>query len=513
MALVSLTAARGGETDNAGPSGRALERRTEGTMEETQMDAQPISGDASWRRVAAIALLLALVAMAPESRGETVSIAPAKDTTLYEHASGALANGAGQYLFTGRVGPTGGNAIRRALLEFDVASAVPAGSTVDSVNLTMNMDTTVAGSTSVELRRVTAEWGEGASNALLEEGEGAAAAAGDATWLHTFFNTSTWAAAGGDFSGTVSSSVSVGNPGSYTWSTSAQLVADVQDWLDNPADNHGWIVIGNEASPSTAKRFLSREHPTVANRPELVIDFTPPPIPNLIAWPGGAQDFENLTAGDAATRIVDWSIVGGGAGFTVQAQTGSARPGSSSVTWLRVEDTDAAGSNRFYSAYALAPTTPTGYSWTMFVNLETTPPAAGSTRPKLAIQHQTGGGTPLTMWGIELRDTGAFLVTLDASEAVIEETFLYPLTGATAVGQWVKLEMTVDFDQGRIFAAFNDNAPVSAPIVVPGTVFAYQFRFCYRGNGTDNIQQLKFDDLTLSSGLNVPVEMSLFEIE
>ena len=51
---------------------------------------------------------------------------------------------------------------------------------------------------------------------------------------------------GGDFSATVSASQSVGAIGQYTWS-SAQMVADVQSWLDNPASNFGWLVLGDES--------------------------------------------------------------------------------------------------------------------------------------------------------------------------------------------------------------------------------------------------------------------------
>jgi hypothetical protein len=465
------------------------------------------------RQFAALSLALLAAGFLPSARGATVSIPPSKDATLFEQGSGTLANGQGQFLFAGRVGPTGAGAIRRTLLEFDVAGAIPSGSTIDSVELTLHMDTTAAGATAVGLRRVTAEWGEGASNADLDEGMGAASATGDATWIHAFFNTSTWTAAGGDFSGADSASISVAGTGDYSWGSTVDMVADVQEWLENPANNHGWILRGNEASATTAKRFISREHPTVADRPSLEITFTPPPIDNQIVWPSGTQTFQDMTDGDDATRITDWAIVTGGPSFTVQAQSGPARPGSSSTRWLHVLDSDAAGSNRFYSAYATAPTTPTGYSWTMYVNLESTPPTSGSTRPKLAVQHQRSVGGPLTMWGIELRDTGAYLVTLDAAEAVIAEELLYTLSGETAVGEWVRLDITVDFDQNRIFAAYNDNPSVSLPFAIAPNMLANMFRFCYRGNGTGNVMQLKFDDLTLSSALNVPVEMGSFRIE
>ena len=59
-------------------------------------------------------------------------------------------------------------------------------------------------------------------------------------------------------SGTVSASQSVGDIGDYTWS-SAQMIADVQSWLDNPAINFGWLVLGDESTSTTTKRFDTRE--------------------------------------------------------------------------------------------------------------------------------------------------------------------------------------------------------------------------------------------------------------
>ena len=77
----------------------------------------------------------------------------------------------------------------------------------------------------------------------------------DATWIHRFYDGSSkppppnpnhWTTPGGDFNPTASASRSVGANGSYTWGSTAQLAADVQSWLDNPASNFGWLVKGPE---------------------------------------------------------------------------------------------------------------------------------------------------------------------------------------------------------------------------------------------------------------------------
>lgn len=225
-------------------------------------------------RIVSLSLLLLTVAL-PSAAG-VVEVGPAKDNTLYESDSGANSNGAGQHFFAG---VTAFNEKRRGVLAFDIAAAVPAGATINSVSLTLHMSKTIAGETPVSLYKLVSDWGESTSDAGGEEGIGDPAAAGDATWIHTFSPGSNWTNVGGDFVRTDSATESVGPEGfSYTWSTPA-MAADVQGWLDNPAGNFGWIVIGDESESVTAKRFDTREHPDESRRPVLSIDFTPGDVP------------------------------------------------------------------------------------------------------------------------------------------------------------------------------------------------------------------------------------------
>ena len=50
-------------------------------------------------------------------------------------------------------------------------------------------------------------------------------------------------------------------------------MADVQGWLERPAENFGWAVVGNEVTPKTAKRFFSRQHEEEERRPVLHVRF------------------------------------------------------------------------------------------------------------------------------------------------------------------------------------------------------------------------------------------------
>mgnify|MGYP003573010621 CR=1 FL=1 len=93
-------------------------------------------------RCFALAILLTLL-LAPAGWTQgTVTLNPIKDNTLYQDTSGGLSNGAGAHFFAGM---TAAGAARRAVLAFDIAGSIPAGSTITSVALTLNMSKTIAG--------------------------------------------------------------------------------------------------------------------------------------------------------------------------------------------------------------------------------------------------------------------------------------------------------------------------------------------------------------------------------
>jgi hypothetical protein len=198
----------------------------------------------------------------------TVSISALKDNTIYSE-SGSVSNGAGDNIFAGKT--VAGNE-RRALFFFPVSANLPSCVKVTAVTLTLHMSRTASGPKTVTLHKVLTDWGEGTSDATAQEGAGAAATTGDATWTFTFYNTSSWGSAGGDFVATASASQSVDAIGSYAWS-GQQMIADVQAWADGPTTNFGWILIGDETVSGTAKRFDSRTNPTEADRPVLQIDY------------------------------------------------------------------------------------------------------------------------------------------------------------------------------------------------------------------------------------------------
>ena len=187
-------------------------------------------------------------------------------------------NGSGDYFFAAT---SNDGTSRRGLVRFNVGASIPVGSVISSVELRLYMSR--GGPSPVTIYPILADWGEGASDPPGNEGAGAAAQEGDATWAYRFydeddiFNSPAWATPGGDFLTPESASNNVSGVGQYySWSTT-EMALDVESWLDNPGSDFGWIMIGSETVEGSASRFNSRTHPDPATRPQLIINFTPPP--------------------------------------------------------------------------------------------------------------------------------------------------------------------------------------------------------------------------------------------
>lgn len=209
------------------------------------------------------------------AQSTSVVLQPSLDTTLFNE-DGGLSNGADASAF---LGTTANGALRRALLEFDF-STVPADSIVTAATLTIQVDRAVGDTVQVGLHRVLSPWGEGASNSG-GGGGGAQALPGDATWTLRFFpdTAQSWVTPGGDFVSAASAFTSIGAPDTYSWMATATMLADIQGWLNTPASNHGWMVVGREGGARSAKRFYTREALDLSQRPVLTLHVSPVPEP------------------------------------------------------------------------------------------------------------------------------------------------------------------------------------------------------------------------------------------
>ncbi len=201
-----------------------------------------------------------------------VEIAPTADTSIYQDADN-LSNGAGVFSFVGRID----NGLRRrALIRFADLSAIPNNAVIQAVEvrLWLSRKRMGAGPITIFAHRLTSDWGESTSDALIPGGMGALAAIGDATWANTFFPDQQWNTAGGDFDAEVSSSAFVNDIGAYVWSDSAKMRADFTGWLSNPSSNYGWIFLDSLTSPLRhARRFNTREINDVPTQPRLIVRY------------------------------------------------------------------------------------------------------------------------------------------------------------------------------------------------------------------------------------------------
>jgi spore coat protein A len=198
------------------------------------------------------AAALALTGM--QAYGAIANINPSMDNTVAEELVDN-SSGACDSVFSGN---TDNSDARRALMQFDV-SQIPAGAVVNSVTLSM---TVTRGSNHVDstftLNPINAAWVEGVEGCGVRGGGQGEPSTGGVTWTTQ------------PGSGAASGSTLI-NDTAPVWSSTAALVSDVQGWVDLPGTNNGWMLIGDEANQTTARRFDSREG---ASPPLLVVDYT-----------------------------------------------------------------------------------------------------------------------------------------------------------------------------------------------------------------------------------------------
>jgi hypothetical protein len=214
------------------------------------------------------------------------------------------------------VGTDGQDNPKRGLIEFDIADNIPAGATITGVTLNLVLGQ-VAGSAgsigpgsgvqeTISLYNESQAWGQPTNVAnstnFSGTGHGGNPQTGDATWNYAFYKTTAWSTAGGNYSSglvdqadeLVGTDIESNTLPLYSWSSSA-MVADVQNWLDNPSSNFGWLLKNSDETTATDFRafwsaqgvqaFLTANEAIPANvgAPELVVTYTALPEPGGMA--------------------------------------------------------------------------------------------------------------------------------------------------------------------------------------------------------------------------------------
>lgn len=186
----------------------------------------------------------------------SASYAGTRDTTLRENAP-TTAYGTAPDLRVDGDDPGGSGKDLSSLVAWDV-SAIPAGSTVQSAAMTIEILNTSAGPYPIyallrPFSQSQATWSVAQSGAPWELAGAKGATDRDATAL---------------------GSVSATALGKYTITFNAAGIARVQAWVNDPSKNFGLIVAGT--SPRDGLDFASREATTPAARPALKVTYTPP---------------------------------------------------------------------------------------------------------------------------------------------------------------------------------------------------------------------------------------------
>jgi hypothetical protein len=204
---------------------------------------------------------------------DMVQVPADRDASLIEDAEGDAANGMGPAF---RAGHTNQQlfGVRRALVHFDVAGALPEDAIIDRVFLTLYENSNNAEPSDVSLHRVLADWGEGDS--FSNGGGGAAAVEGDTTWLHTFYEYDYWVHQGGHFVPQASATETVLGNDFYDFQSTNHMVNNVRHWLNDPERNFGWVIIGDEYIRGSVKRFASRNSGNSDQHPVLTVEYHMP---------------------------------------------------------------------------------------------------------------------------------------------------------------------------------------------------------------------------------------------
>lgn len=279
---------------------------------------------------------------------ETVTLEPVADATLFEEDD--KANGAGIYLFSGHTAGINDGLERRALLKFDIAGSIPAGATIEDATVSLRMNKiprSGAVASNFGLHPLSKAWDEGTVDASGNEGRGATASDGGATWLSTSLNSGEdWEMPGGDFAAVPSAATRIASSRvRYDWNGEG-IKADLQKWLDDDSINFGWMLLSDSDQDATARRFDSRHASNPANRPTLTVTYsiaggTPSHREDWLAQFYPDEDFpgdDSDADGDLQNALIEYAFGSDPTTAGFQGELVKVDPSTDSTTLIFIRD-------------------------------------------------------------------------------------------------------------------------------------------------------------------------------
>jgi hypothetical protein len=212
-----------------------------------------------------------------------------KDAGIFNNAAGTAvqanygSGGSNQM----HVGLFNGGVYGRSLLQFNLSS-IPSNATITNVVLTFSDGGNGQNIPQIFVHKLTQGWTEGNANSACPF-SGACNVPGvaltsqtDVTWRETSYSggalTNLWLTTGGNFAATASTTSTAEGNNAKLFS-SAGLIQDVQNWVNNPTSNFGWLLKMDEAltSPSTMQRYRTKEGASASGdnttAPKLVVTY------------------------------------------------------------------------------------------------------------------------------------------------------------------------------------------------------------------------------------------------
>ncbi len=219
------------------------------------------SGDASLDAVTEGAVALAGDVTVSFQRGVSPSstYAGVSDTWLQESTPSTNAGG-DAVLRMDRDAPAGSHQSLNALLRFDLG-AIPPGAKVRSVQLSLHVTNRTSGE-GFFLYAAGRDWSES-----------------QATWARATSST-VWSAPGArgaaDRGSSVLGTLLPSVTGAYSLTLGAAGIAAVQEWVNSPANNRGFVL--DASTNMDGLDVASSEATTSAQRPRLTVTYSPPPV-------------------------------------------------------------------------------------------------------------------------------------------------------------------------------------------------------------------------------------------